>query len=208
MEEDTAARERLGVMGGTFDPIHLGHLVAASEALYRFGLDLVLFMPTGHPWQKQSYSDPEDRYLMTVLGTASNAHFAVSRMEIDRRGPTYTADTMEMLRDFHGAAVRLFFIAGADAAMKLSTWKKVERLAELAELIAVTRPGYRLKPPESAGRLPRVSVMEMPGIDISSSEIRARVAADQPIDYLVPAEVAEYIRKNGLYLGAGKGSGA
>ena len=201
MQSEPEVRERLGVMGGTFDPIHLGHLVAASEALHRFRLDLVLFMPTGQPWQKQSYSDPEDRYLMTVLGTASNARFAVSRMEIDRQGPTYTADTMEMLRDFHGSEVSLFFIAGADAAMKLDTWKKVERLAELAEMIAVTRPGYLLEPLPRGRSLPPVSIMEMPAIAISSSEVRERVATGRPIDYLVPAEVAEYIRKNGLYLG-------
>jgi nicotinate-nucleotide adenylyltransferase len=199
--ENVDAPERLGVMGGTFDPIHVGHLIAASEALHRFQLDQVLFMPTGHPWQKQSYSDPEDRYLMTVLGTASNPHFAVSRMEIDRRGPTFTADTMEMLRDFYGGEVTLWFIAGADAASKLGTWKKIARLAELAEVIAVTRPGHRLDLLESRPELPAVSIMEMPGIAISSSDIRRRVATGQPIDYLVPYEVAEYIRKNGLYLG-------
>ena len=199
--DNVDAPERLGVMGGTFDPIHVGHLIAASEALHRFGLDQVLFMPTGHPWQKQSYSDPEDRYLMTVLGTASNPHFAVSRMEIDRRGPTFTADTMEMLRDFYGGEVTLWFIAGADAASKLGTWKKIARLAELADVIAVTRPGHRLDLLESRPELPAVSIMEMPGIAISSSDIRRRVATGQPIDYLVPYEVAEYIRKNGLYLG-------
>ena len=138
---------------------------------------------------------------MTVLGTASNPHFAVSRMEIDRRGPTFTADTMEMLRDFYGGEVTLWFIAGADAASKLGTWKKIARLAELADVIAVTRPGHRLDLLESRPELPAVSIMEMPGIAISSSDIRRRVATGQPIDYLVPYEVAEYIRKNGLYLG-------
>ena len=201
MESQTGSAERLGVMGGTFDPLHLGHLVAASEVLSRLRLELVLFMPTGNPWQKQSYSDPEDRYLMTVLGTASNPRFAVSRMEIDREGPTYTADTMEMLRDFHGAAVELFFIAGADAAMKLRTWKKIERLAELAKVIVVTRPGFQLGAVDPEPNLPEVHIMEMPAIAISSSDIRERVADGRPIDYLVPDEVAEYIRKNGLYLG-------
>ena len=201
MESQTGSAERLGVMGGTFDPLHLGHLVAASEVLSRLRLELVLFMPTGNPWQKQSYSDPEDRYLMTVLGTASNPRFAVSRMEIDREGPTYTADTMEMLRDFHGAAVELFFIAGADAAMKLRTWKKIERLAELAKVIVVTRPGFHLGAVDPEPNLPEVHIMEMPAIAISSSDIRERVADGRPIDYLVPDEVAEYIRKNGLYLG-------
>jgi nicotinate-nucleotide adenylyltransferase len=191
---------RLGVMGGTFDPIHVGHLVAASEVLHAFGLDLVLFVPTGQPWQKQSYSAAEDRYLMTVLGIAANGHFAASRMEIDRVGPTYTADTMDTLRRFHGDDTELFFIAGADAALKLETWRKVERLAELAELVAVTRPGFPLDVARFGPRLPRVHSLEMPGISISSSDIRARVAAGRPIDYLVPADVARYIAKNGLYM--------
>jgi nicotinate-nucleotide adenylyltransferase len=193
--------QRLGVMGGTFDPIHVGHLVAASEALHVFGLDLVLFVPTGQPWQKQSYSAAEDRYLMTVLGIASNPRFAASRMEIDREGPTYTADTMQTLRSFHGEQVELFFIAGADAVLKLSTWRKIERLAELAEVVAVTRPGFALGSVRFGAGLPRVHVMEMPQIAVSSSDIRARVSAGRPIDYLVPEEVANYIHKNGLYMG-------
>jgi nicotinate-nucleotide adenylyltransferase len=190
-------------MGGTFDPIHIGHLVAASEALHRFRLDQVLFVPTGQPWQKQSYSAAEDRYLMTVLGIASNPRFAASRMEIDRRGPTYTADTMETLRDFHGEDIELFFIAGADAVLRLGTWRKIERLAELAEVVAVTRPGFALEGFERTHRLPPVHIMEMPGIGVSSSDIRERVAAGRPIDYLVPRKVADHIRANGLYLGGG-----
>ncbi|MFN2488890.1 MAG: nicotinate-nucleotide adenylyltransferase [Actinomycetota bacterium] len=201
METTLESPARLGVMGGTFDPIHVGHLVAASEVLFRFRLDLVLFVPTGQPWQKQSYSAAEDRYLMTVLGIASNTRFAASRMEIDRRGPTYTADTMEALRDFHGEDVELFFIAGADAAMHLSTWRKIARLAELAEVIAVTRPGFRLERVEAGPAMPEVHVLDMPAIGVSSSEIRERVATGQPIEYMVPDEVARYIRKNGLYVG-------
>jgi nicotinate-nucleotide adenylyltransferase len=194
-------RQRLGVMGGTFDPIHVGHLVAGSEALHRFELDLVLFVPTGQPWQKQSYSPAEDRYLMTVLGVASNKRFGVSRMEIDRKGPTYTADTMETLHDFHGGSVDLFFIAGADAVLKLGTWVAVDRLARLAEVIAVTRPGFDLRALQIDPTLPNVRKMEMPQIAISSSEIRARVAGGRPIDYLVPERVTSYILDNGLYAG-------
>jgi nicotinate-nucleotide adenylyltransferase len=190
-------------MGGTFDPIHVGHLVAASEVLHSFGLDLVLFVPTGQPWQKESYSAAEDRYLMTVLGIAANRCFAASRMEIDRVGPTYTADTMETLRDFHGPDTELFFIAGADAALKLGTWRKVERLAELAEVVAVTRPGFTLETTSFGSELPRVHTLEMPAIAVSSSDVRARVAAGRPIDYLVPEEVARYITKNGLYMSGG-----
>ncbi|CAN5524333.1 nicotinate-nucleotide adenylyltransferase [soil metagenome] len=201
MDKSPDAPNRLGVMGGTFDPIHVGHLVAASEALHRFRLDLVIFAPTGQPWQKQSYSAAEDRYLMTVLGIAPNARFAASRMEIDRQGPTYTADTMEVLRDFHGEGVELFFIAGADAAMRLGTWKKVARLAELAEVIAVTRPGFALDGIERGPTIPEVRIMEMPAIAVSSSEIRQRVSRGEPIDYLVPDVVVRYIEKNGLYVG-------
>src|ERR687891_2383139 len=135
---------RLGVLGGTFDPLHLGHLVAAAEAFDRFALDRVLFVPTGQPWQKESYSDGEDRYMMCVLGTSSHPSFAVSRMELDRKGPTYTADTMEVLKDFHGRDVELFFIAGADAVLKLGTWISLDRLAKLADVVAVTRPGFDL----------------------------------------------------------------
>jgi nicotinate-nucleotide adenylyltransferase len=188
-------------MGGTFDPIHVGHLVAASEVLNGLELDLVLFVPTGQPWQKQSYSDAEDRYLMTVLGTASNPRFAASRMEIDRTGPTYTADTMEALRRFHGGEVELFFIAGADAVLRLGTWKEKEHLAELAEVVAVTRPGFDLSELQMEPSLPKVRVMEMPLIAISSSEVRARIASGRPIDYLVPAPVVDYIGRNGLYGG-------
>ena len=124
-EDETATIRRLGVMGGTFDPIHLGHLIIASEALHAFDLDRMVFMPTGHPWQKKARSDPEDRYLMTVLGTSGNPRFAVSRMELARVGPTYTADTMGQLREFHGPDTQLFFVAGADAVLKLGTWERI-----------------------------------------------------------------------------------
>jgi nicotinate-nucleotide adenylyltransferase len=114
-------------MGGTFDPIHLGHLIAASEALARLDLDRMLFVPTGRPWQKTRYSDAEDRFIMTSLAAASHPRFAVSRMELDRTGPTYSADTLEQLRLFHGPDIKLFFIIGADAALKLGTWHGLER---------------------------------------------------------------------------------
>ncbi|MGH2733990.1 MAG: nicotinate-nucleotide adenylyltransferase, partial [Actinomycetota bacterium] len=136
--------QRLGVMGGTFDPIHVGHLVAASEALHSFELDSVTFVPAGEPWQKSTYAEPEDRLMMTVLGAASHSRFRVSRIEIDRKGPTYTADTMDSMRSFYGGEVELLFIVGADAALKLGTWVKVERLAEVAEVVAVTRTGFDL----------------------------------------------------------------
>ena len=185
-------------MGGTFDPIHMGHLIIASEALHALRLDRMIFMPTGQPWQKKAQSGPEDRYLMTVMGTAGNPRFAVSRMELDRVGPTYTADTMRELRDLHEDA-SLYFIAGADAVLKLGTWERIESLAELAEIVAVTRPGFTMSGFQRRPEWPQVVEMAVPGLDISSTDIRERVREGRPIDYLVPASVASYIREQGLY---------
>jgi len=192
---------RVGVMGGTFDPLHVGHLVIASEALNEFQLDRIVFMPTGHPWQKLSYSDPEDRYLMTVLGTSGHPKFTVSRMELDRRGPTYTADTMRDLSSFHGPGTELFFIVGADAVLKLGTWERIEKLGEYATVIAITRPGFDLTGLRPEATWPRVEIMSSPPVDISSTEVRRRVNEGRPIDYLVPAEVVSYIKERGLYVG-------
>lgn len=200
MAEDPTSIRRLGVMGGTFDPIHIGHLIIASEALHAFDLDRMVFMPTGHPWQKRAHSASEDRYLMAVLGTGGNPRFTVSRMELDRVGPTYTADTMQQLRDFHGPNTNLYFIAGADAVLRLGTWERIESLAELAEIVAVTRPGFPLDSLEPEPTWPRVQTMQMPGLDISSTDIRMRANQGRPIDYLVPAEVVTYIREHGLYM--------
>lgn len=191
---------RLGVMGGTFDPIHVGHLVAASEALHVFELDRVLFVPTGQPWQKTNYSDAEDRFMMTSLGAATHTRFGVSRIELDRKGPTFTADTMKTLKEFHGADTTLYFILGADAALRLGTWKNAEGLAELTQLIAVTRPGFALGQIESEDWWPRINLMEMPGIEVSATDIRNRVRAGRPIDFLVPTDVVTFIHERGLYL--------
>jgi nicotinate-nucleotide adenylyltransferase len=198
--EPSAPLRRLGVMGGTFDPIHLGHLVIASEALHELDLDRMMFTPTGRPWQKKSYSASEDRYMMTVLGAGGNPRFTVSRMELDRVGPTYTADTMEALKQFHGPEVELFFVAGADAVRRLGTWKGIERLAKLAEVVAVARPGVALDDFKPLEGWPRVQIMKTPGLEISSTDIRERVRDGRPIDYLVPAPVARFIRERGLYM--------
>jgi nicotinate-nucleotide adenylyltransferase len=187
-------------MGGTFDPIHAGHLVAASEALHAFRLDRVIFVPTGQPWQKDFYSDAEDRFLMTLLGTAPDRRFTASRMEIDRVGPTYTVDTMQALREFHGSSVLLFFILGADAALRLGTWHHIDGLADLADIVVVSRPGFNLEALDVRPNWPRLHEIEMPGIDVSSSAIRERVRANRPIDYLVPPDVVTYIREHGLYI--------
>jgi nicotinate-nucleotide adenylyltransferase len=193
---------RIGIMGGTFDPIHHGHLVAAEEARWQFRLDQVLFIPTGQPWQKpEGVSPAEDRYLMTVIATASNPAFAVSRLEVDTPGPSYTVDTLRRLRAELPEGTRLLFIGGADLLRQLRTWKEPEQVLELAELIAATRPDFDVddvvqKVPGAAGRVHR---MEIPALAISSSDIRARVARGAPIEYLVPEGVARYIEKRALY---------
>ncbi len=200
MDPQKGPIERLGVMGGTFDPIHLGHLIAASEALHELRLDCVLFVPAGRPWQKGTFAPAEDRYSMTVLAAASHERFAVSRLELDRGGPTYTVDTMEQLKDFYGDGVALYFIVGRDALAKLGTWHRVERLASLVELVAVSRPEAGEDTAPLAESWPSVVYLDIPEVAISSTEIRERIGAGRPIDYLVPTEVEDYIRRNGLYL--------
>ena len=191
-------RRRLGVMGGTFDPIHHGHLVAGSEVAHHFGLDEVIFVPTGQPYQKESraVSPPEDRYLMTVIATASNPRFSVSRVDIDRPGPTYTIDTLRDLQAANADA-DLFFITGADALATMLSWHDVEELFALAHFIGCTRPGHTL----TEDGLPdgKVSLVEIPALSISSSECRARVADGEPVWYLVPDGVVQYIAKRNLY---------
>jgi len=186
-------------MGGTFDPIHHGHLVAASEVADRFGLDQVVFVPTGDPWQKtgSAVSSPEDRYLMTVIATASNPRFTVSRVDVDRDGPTYTVDTLRDLRDRYGAAAELFFITGADALNKILSWKDAQDLFDLAHFVGVTRPGFQL----DASHLPEdsVSLVQVPAMAISSTDCRRRVEGGKPVWYLVPDGVVQYIAKRGLY---------
>ncbi|MBV9291724.1 MAG: nicotinate-nucleotide adenylyltransferase [Frankiales bacterium] len=186
-------------MGGTFDPIHNGHLVAASEVASRFSLDEVVFVPTGQPWQKaeRAVSPAEDRYLMTVIATASNPSFTVSRVDIDRNGPTYTIDTLHDLRDHYGADSELFFITGADALAQILDWHRSEELFELAHYVGVTRPGHHLADPGFPTG--RVSLIEVPALAISSTDCRDRVAAGEPVWYLVPDGVVQYISKRRLY---------
>ncbi len=196
-------RHRLGVMGGTFDPIHHGHLVAASEVASRYALDEVVFVPTGESWQKSNkkVSSAEDRYLMTVIATASNPRFSVSRVDIDRGGPTYTVDTLRDLREERGDDVDLFFITGADALAQILTWRDVETLFDLAHFVGCTRPGVELHSPAIAELPPeRITLMEVPALAISSTGCRERVTARQPIWYLVPDGIVQYIAKRGLYL--------
>jgi nicotinate-nucleotide adenylyltransferase len=195
-------RRRLGIMGGTFDPVHIGHLVCAEEARWQFGLDEVVFVPAGQPWQKRQVTPAEDRYLLTVLATASNPHVSVSRLEIDRGGPTYTLETLRALREFHSAA-DLFFITGADAVLEILTWKDPDSVLQTARFIAATRPEFDLGKLDLGRFGDRVSVIQIPALAISSTDIRRRVREGRPIHYLVPAEVASYIEERHLYEHAG-----
>ena len=189
---------RVGIMGGTFDPIHHGHLVAASEVAALFDLEEVIFVPTGAPWQKteRQVSPAEHRYLMTVIATASNPRFWVSRVDIDRPGPTYTIDTIRDIQSQRPGA-ELYFITGADALGQILSWKDAEQTLRLARFIGVTRPGYEL----SDAHLPidSVTLLDVPAMAISSSDCRDRVAAGHPVWYLVPDGVVQYINKHRLY---------
>jgi nicotinate-nucleotide adenylyltransferase len=191
------------VMGGTFDPVHHGHLSAANEVATLFELDEVVFVPTGQPWQKEhrEVSPAEDRYLMTVVATASNPLFSVSRADIDRPGRTYTIDTLRDLRATYGGDAELFFITGSDALAQILGWHKADELFELAHFIGVSRPGY--EPVDLAG-FPdgAVTLVEVPALAISSSDCRARVARGHPVWYLVPDGVVQYIQKRHLYRNA------
>jgi nicotinate-nucleotide adenylyltransferase len=191
---------RVGVMGGTFDPPHIGHFRVAADVATLKQLDRVIFIPAAQPWQKSGYADAEDRFAMTVLGAASDARFTVSRIELDRKGPTYTIDTMSDLAA-HLSQAEFFLILGADAAINLGTWHRIEDLGRLTKAIAVTRPGFDLSEltlPEGA---PVVEVVEVPPVNVSSTEIRAAVHRGEPIEGLVPPPVAEYIASHHLYRG-------
>ncbi|GFP29306.1 nicotinate-nucleotide adenylyltransferase [Candidatus Hakubella thermalkaliphila] len=215
MDRDRSAsspKTKIGIMGGTFNPIHYGHLVTAEEALYQFQLDTVIFMPTGRPPHKsrKDLASAEDRYLMTVIATASNSRFTVSRMEVDRKSTTYSIDTLKELRRIYGEEVDLFFITGADAIFDILTWKDPETAVKLCKFIAATRPGYDLKKIESLREMlmgkkevdPKNNIiydMEIPALAISSTDIRRRVREGRAITYLLPDGVMNYIYKMGLY---------
>lgn len=191
-------------MGGTFDPIHYGHLLAAEEARFRFGMNQVIFVPCGIPPHKKPYAvtPAEHRYAMTVLATASNPQFVVSRIELDRPGPSYAIDTIRAFRQMFGEGTELFFITGVDAVLEILTWKENGELIKICRFIAVTRPGYDIR--QLHDRLPpdyleRIIPLTIPGIDVSSTMIRERVRKGEPIRYLTPDPVCDYIAKHGLY---------
>lgn len=205
---DVGRSRRLGIMGGTFDPIHYGHLVTAEVARVKFGLDVVVFVPSGVPPHKRGVeiSPGKHRYMMTVLATATNPYFEVSRVELDRPGPSYTVDTVREFRRKYGPETELYFITGADAAVEIFTWKDAHELLRMCAFIVATRPGYCTTRLEAElGRARAVSthgifVVEVPALAISSTDIRARVKQGDPIRYLLPESVENYIRKAGLYL--------
>lgn len=188
----------VGIMGGSFDPIHMGHLVTAEQARADLGLDEVVFVPAGAQPQKWHSTPAELRYLMTVLATAANPAFSVSRLEIDREGPTYTIDTLRSLRQ-QRPNDRLYFITGADAILNILTWKNAEDCLALAEFVAATRPGYDLRRLESEGLRRHVRILDVPALAISSSDVRARFEQQRPVRYLIPLEVEQFARKYRLY---------
>ncbi|ORB04433.1 nicotinic acid mononucleotide adenylyltransferase [Mycolicibacter minnesotensis] len=197
-------KRRLGVMGGTFDPIHHGHLVAASEVADLFELDEVVFVPTGQPWLKdRRVTAAEDRYLMTVIATASNPRFSVSRADIDRGGPTYTKDTLRDLQEQNPGA-ELYFITGADALATILSWQDWPEMFEMARFVGVSRPGYELNGDHLADALESLpphalTLVEVPALAISSTDCRRRAAESRPIWYLVPDGVVQYVSKRCLY---------
>lgn len=202
---DAAVTYRLGIMGGTFDPIHNGHLVAAEQAFDDLGLDVVVFMPAGRPAfkQKKQVTSGEDRYAMTLLATSDNPHFLASRFEVDREGVTYTAETLEMLRAVYPPNVELYFITGADAIAEIVSWRDAQKIAELAHVVGATRPGYDLAAARNAiAASPYdfdVTYLEVPALAISSSYLRERVRGGQSLRYLTPDQVTGYIHKHQLY---------
>lgn len=196
--------EHLGLMGGTFNPIHYGHLVTAEQALYLFKLKKIIFIPSGQPpHKKEDLLNAEVRYLMTVMATASHPYFSVSRIELDRPGPSYTIDTVKQLKQVYGEKTELFFITGADAVWEILTWREPEKLAQYCQFIAATRPGYSLAKFEQIlktnPQLPQVHFMEIPALAISGTEIRVRIKNKQPCRYLLPDLVYDYIIKEGFY---------
>lgn len=201
-------KKKYGIMGGTFDPIHTGHLVVADEVRNKFNLDKVIFMPTGDPPHKSNklVSSGEKRYEMTLLATITNPYFEISRLELDREGITYTVDTMIELKKRYKEDVELFFITGADSLLELHEWKDSEKILDLCKIVAATRPGYDLCDME--GRLKelnelhkdKINTIVTPGLQISSTDIRNRVKNDLSIKYLLPESVEIYIKKYKLYI--------
>jgi len=199
----SAYKRRIGIMGGTFDPIHFGHLLAAEESHRELKLDEIIFVPTGQPPHKNNVSNNEHRYDMTLLATAGIPYFSVSRMEIDRGKPSHTIDTLKEFRSIMGSEVEFCFITGLDAMLSISTWKEYMILPQLCQLVTVTRPRYS---PKNLHELPAkireaIIFIEIPRFSLSSTNIRERISEGKGAKYLVPDAVEDYIKKCKLYLG-------
>ncbi len=202
--DDVILSRRLAVMGGTFDPIHYAHLLIAEDVRRRFQLPQVLFMPSGSPPHKKDYevTSAEDRYIMAVLATCDNPHFAVSRLELDRPGPSYTIDTIRQLKATIGAEAQVSWVTGADAVLEILTWHEPDAILDEAEILAVPRPGFdlgRLDETLGSTRASKITVIDAPLAEISSTMIRKRIRAGESIRYLTPRAVSDYIEKRGLY---------
>jgi len=204
---------RVGVLGGTFDPIHVGHLAAAEEVRVRLDLERVVFVPAGLPPHKLhlSVTATEHRLNMVQLAIAGNPNFVLSRVDIDRFGPSYTVDTVKLLRDEFGPEAELYLIMGSDSLAEFLTWHKPERVIRLCRIVALTRPGHRVDLEDLNRLLPgaiaRVQLLEMPLLEISSTDLQRRVRMGLSIKYLVPPAVEAYIRQRGLYQAQGKHRG-
>ena len=198
---------RIGIMGGTFDPIHYGHLVVAEAAREAFSLEKIIFVPAGIPPHKakEEVTPARHRYLMTLLAIMSNPYFEISRVDLDRGGVTYTVDTLADLKSQLPPAVQMYFITGADAILEILSWKSPDQVLSMAEFIAVTRPGYGLDQlsqaigPLYAEFRDRIHILEAPPVGLSSTGLRRRLVEGRSIRYLVPETVVAYINNEGLY---------
>ena len=197
---------KIGILGGTFDPVHLGHLIIAEEAVASLGLDRVIFVPAGDPWMKAGIpiSPGPNRLAMVLAAVAGNPAFHVSPVELDRNGPSYTVDTLEELQEDYGSQTELFFIIGADALKDFGQWRKPERVLELCTLAVVGRPAQEaLDLSVLEAMIPgignRVEMVYGVAISVSSTDIRERIAEDRSIRHLVPPAVESFIREHGLY---------
>jgi len=198
------ASERVALMGGTFDPIHYGHLLMAEEARHAYKLDRVIFIPNGQPAipKHQNVSDPEIRLSMCALAIEGNRYFSLSRVEVDRPGPSYTLDTVRQIRRESPHIGQIYFVTGADAVLSILAWHRYRDLLNECEFIACTRPGFPLEPlrehmpPEL---VTNVHFLPLPGLDISSTELRTRISEGRSIRYLTPDAVESFIRRSGLY---------
>jgi nicotinate-nucleotide adenylyltransferase len=203
IDKENGKKLKLGIMGGTFDPIHYGHLVAAETARDQFGLDKVIFVPAGNPPHKSKkiVSSGQHRLMMTILATITNPFFRISHIEVDREGYSYSYDTVRSFLQFYDNNCDIYFITGTDAILEILSWSRINELLEICSFIAVNRPGYNLQDssqlPDKA--LKKISFLEVPALAISSTNIRQRVKSGQTITYLLPEAVEMYIKKNGLY---------